>query len=119
MDKLETIFTMQEALNRDIAERRDLHFTKQEWIQKNILATVSELAEVLDEAQFKWWKNEKPIDERKLKEELVDVLHFFVSMCLRAGFTADELYEVYAAKNKENFDRQNGLSKKPGYAANE
>ena len=55
MDKLETIFTMQEALNRDIAERRDLHFTKQEWIQKNILATVSELAEVLDEAQFKWW----------------------------------------------------------------
>ena len=115
MGKLETIFTMQEALNRDIAERRDLHFTKQEWIQKNILATVSELAEVLDEAQFKWWKNQKPIDERKLKEELVDVLHFFVSMCLHSGMDADELFRMYCEKNKENFDRQYGRSEKKGY----
>ena len=41
MDKLETIFTMQQALNRDIAERRNLRFSKEEWIQKNILAMLS------------------------------------------------------------------------------
>lgn len=115
MDKLDTIFAMQKALNDDIVERRNLNFTQKEWLQKTILATISELAEVLDETQFKWWKNEKPIDEPKLKEELVDVLHFFVSMCLRAGMDADELFRIYCDKNKENFDRQYGRSEKKGY----
>ena len=115
MDKLETIFTMQQALNRDIAERRNLRFSKEEWIQKNILAMLSELSEVLDEVNFKWWKNEQPLDELALKQELVDVLHFFVSMCLNAGMSAEELYSRYIEKNQENFDRQNGLSQKKGY----
>ena len=48
MDKLEQIFVMQKALNDDIQERRNLHFTQEEWIQKTILATISELAEVLE-----------------------------------------------------------------------
>ena len=118
MDRLETIFTMQQALNQEIAERRDLHFSKQEWIQKNILATLSELSEVLDEVHFKWWKNEQPVDDLALKNELVDVLHFFVSMCLHSGMDADELFRLYCAKNQENFDRQNGRSEKPGYEVN-
>ena len=115
MDKLEQIFVMQKALNDDIQERRNLHFTQEEWIQKTILATISELAEVLEESNFKWWKNHKPINEPALKEELVDVLHFFVSLCLRSGMDADELFERYCEKNKENFDRQYGRSEKKGY----
>ena len=75
----------------------------------------AELAEVLEESNFKWWKNHKPINEPALKEELVDVLHFFVSLCLRSGMDADELFERYCEKNKENIDRQYGRSSKPGY----
>ncbi len=115
MDKLEQIFVMQKALNDDIQQRRDLHFSQEEWIQKTILATISELAEVLDESNFKWWKNHQPINEPALKEELVDVLHFFVSLCLRSGMDAEELFERYCEKNKENFDRQYGRSAKKGY----
>lgn len=115
MDRLEKIFTMQKALDDDIATRRDLHFSREEWIQKGVLAMISELSEVLDEARFKWWKNAEPIDEMALKGELVDVLHFFVSMCIRSGMSADELYTLYAEKNQENFDRQYGKSRKPGY----
>lgn len=120
MDKLDLIFQMQKGLDDDITRRRGLEsISFEEWMQKDVLAITAELSELLNEVNFKWWKNKKEIDPAAVKEELVDVLHFFVSMCLRAGFTADELYEVYSAKNKENFDRQNGLSKKPGYAANE
>ncbi|HWS29153.1 MAG TPA: dUTPase [Clostridia bacterium] len=120
MDKLDRIFQMQKSLDDDIARRRGLDgIGFEEWMQKDVLAVMAELGELLDEVNFKWWKNKKEIDPPKVKEELVDVLHFFVSMCIRAGFTADELYEVYAAKNQENFDRQNGLSKKKGYAVNE
>lgn len=46
---------------------------------------------------------------------MVDILHFLVGMCINAGMTADEMFEIYYNKNKENFDRQNGLSQKKGY----
>jgi len=120
MDKLERIFDMQRALNEDIVRRRGLeNVTYEEWMQKYALAAIAEISEMLDEVNYKWWKNKKEIDHAAVKEELVDVLHFFVSMCLKAGLTADELFNVYNAKNKENFDRQNGLSAKKGYEAGE
>lgn len=120
MDKLDAIFQMQKSLDDDITKRRGLEgISFEEWMQKDVLAVMAELGELLNEVNFKWWKNKKEIDPAAVKEELVDVLHFFISMCIRAGFTADELYEVYVSKNKENFDRQNGLSKKKGYAVNE
>ena len=116
MDKLEKIFEMQKTLNDDIRKKRNLgNISKQEWIQKQTLAMISELSELLDEVNFKWWKNEKPVDEQLVKEELVDILHFFVSMCLVYDMSANELANMYMEKNKENFDRQNGLSKKSGY----
>lgn len=115
MDKLDAIFGLQKSLDDDITARRDLHFSREEWLQKDVLAMVSELSEVLDEVQFKWWKNHKPIDDDALRNELVDVLHFFVSMCIRSGMDAGELYARYCEKNKENFDRQYGRSQKAGY----
>lgn len=81
----------------------------EEWIQRETLAMVSELSELLDEVNFKWWKNKKPVSETRVKEELVDILHFFVSMCLDAGMDAEELHRMYLEKNKVNFDRQKGL----------
>ena len=115
MDKLDMIFQLQQSLDDDIVARRNLDFPKEVWLQKEVLAMISELSEVLDEVNFKWWKNPKPVDDAALKGELVDVLHFFVSMCLKSGMSAEELFELYKAKNQENFDRQYGRSSKQGY----
>lgn len=116
MDKLDKIFLMQKALNDDIAERRNLDRSdKAEWLQRQTLAMMSEMAELIDEVNFKWWKNPRPLDDEKIKYEIVDIMHFFVSMCLTAGMDSKELFELYLNKNKENFDRQNGLSAKQGY----
>ena len=115
MAKLDKIFEMPKLLDDDISARRHLEFSTEEWMQKEVLAMLSELSEVLDEVNFKWWKNKKPIDDNALRGELVDILHFFVSMCIRSGMSADELFERYAEKNKENFDRQYGRSEKKGY----
>lgn len=109
------IFQLQQSLDDDIASRRNLDFSREVWLQKEVLAMISELSEVLDEVNFKWWKNPKTIDDEALKGELVDVLHFFVSMCLKSGMTAEELFALYKAKNQENFDRQYGRSEKRGY----
>ena len=120
MDKLDAIFEMQALLNREIEEKRHLEgIHREEWLQKLTLAMMSEMAELLDGVNFKWWKNPKPVDENYIKEEIVDIMHFFVSMALRSGMDAQELFDRYTAKNQENFDRQNGKSKKPGYDVRE
>ncbi|MBS3975119.1 MAG: dUTPase [Syntrophomonadaceae bacterium] len=116
MDKLDHIFELQKAFDEDLCRRRNLQDIDQAtWMQKEVLAIISELGELLNEVNFKWWKNPKPINQGKIKEELVDILHFFISMCNKMGISSQELYEAYQLKNKENFARQNGSSAKQGY----
>jgi len=120
MDKLEHIFEYQRRFDTELAERRGLEGIPMErWIQMETLAMLSELAELIDEVNFKWWKNPKPVEEGKVKDELVDILHFFVSMCLKTGMDAEELHRRYMEKNKENFARQHGTSEKKGYEVEE
>ena len=117
MDRLEKMLEIQRTLNQTIKDKRNLHdITPMEWMQKYTLAMLSEMGEMLDEVNFKWWKNPKEVDFPALKEELVDILHFFLSMCLASGMDAEEIYQIYLRKNEENVRRQEGKSQKPGYA---
>lgn len=115
MDKLDKIFELQKLFDEKVIEDRNLQYDLDTWMQKDILAMLSELAELLHETNFKWWKNPKELNRGLLKEELVDILHFFISMCLKLDITPQELFDAYKVKNKENFLRQEGLSKKEGY----
>ena len=120
MDKLETLFAEQAAFNASINKTRHLEdVTDDEWVQKFALALIVEAGELLDAAHFQWWKNPRPIDREHLKEEAVDVFHFAVSVALAAGMDAQELFERYQSKNRENIARQQGLSSKPGYDVHE
>jgi hypothetical protein len=47
-----------------------------------------------------------PEDVKELKMELVDIQHFVFNMMISVGMTADELYNFYLSKNKENIRRQ-------------
>lgn len=117
MDKLEQIFELQKGFQDKLKRERGLeNIPMEEWLQKQTLAMVSELAELLEEVNFKWWKNPHALNQAAIREELSDILHFFVSMCLEAGMTAQDLYDVYLGKNQENVLRQEGKSAKPGYA---
>ena len=120
MDKLDEIFALQGQFDAELLERRNLsHITYDEWMQKETLALISELCEMLRETNFKWWKNPQENNMDAVREELVDVLHFFVSACQKMGMTAQELYDGYMDKNQENFNRQDGKGKKTGYAPGE
>lgn len=116
MDKLDKIFELQKLFDDNLIEKRQLDgISMEQWIQMEALALISEVSELIDEVNFKWWKNPKPVNIDNVKEEIVDVLHFFVAMCLKVGMSADELYDIYVCKNKENHDRQAGVSIKKGY----
>ena len=117
MDKLDEIFVMQAELDSYIRTKREVApFTKEEWIQKKCLALLDETVELLNEVNYKWWKNPKPADAEAVGEELVDMLHFWVSMCIDAGLSPQKIHEIYVRKNNENRARQDGKSAKPGYA---
>lgn len=45
-------------------------------------------------------------DLKELKMEIVDMFHFFMNFGIVIGMTGSELYNMYIAKNKENWDRQ-------------
>lgn len=45
-------------------------------------------------------------DLKELKMEIIDKLHFFLNWAISIGMSPKELYNMYIAKNKENWDRQ-------------
>ena len=45
-------------------------------------------------------------DRKELKMELVDIQHFLFNMMISVGMNAEELYNYYISKNKENIRRQ-------------
>ncbi|MDN5346700.1 MAG: hypothetical protein PWP65_264 [Clostridia bacterium] len=116
MDKLEHIFELQAAFDGELARRRRLpELDVNTWVQKEVLAIVAELGELLEEVNYKWWKDPHEINLEAIKDELVDILHFLISICLKLGINAEDLYRAYCQKNAENFRRQDGTSSKPGY----
>lgn len=110
MDKLDVIFAMQEKFDQDVIRNRGLEgVTPEQWIQKQTLAMLSELAELIAEVNFKWWKNPKPVNSDNVREELVDILHFFVGMCNRAGMGSEELFARYIKRTKKISSGNTGL----------
>jgi len=116
MDRIQHIYQLQNELDQKIIKERNLsHILFEEWMQKDCIAIISELSELMEEVNYKWWKNPKVLDKKRIHEELIDVFHFFVSMCIKADLTPEDLYAGYLEKNKENVERQDGKSRKQGY----
>ena len=45
-------------------------------------------------------------DLKELQMEVVDMFHFFMNFALLVGMSGSDLFNMYIAKNRENFDRQ-------------
>jgi dimeric dUTPase (all-alpha-NTP-PPase superfamily) len=108
---LKKIFEKQIELNKrinpklyeDIQNDPEL---KRQWFLNFELAMRQESAEAIDSLNWKWWKKDEE-DWDNIKIELVDILHFWVSMCTIAGLSAEDVVDLYFKKNKLNHDRQN------------
>ena len=107
---LEAIFEKQIELNKKINDKlyeqiKDPEFRRQQFLAFE-LAMRQESAEAIDSLNWKWWKSDDD-DWDNVKIELVDILHFWVSMCTIAGLSAEDVIDLYFKKNKLNHDRQN------------
>lgn len=108
MDRLEEIFKMQYELNKrigvDTANMDDAERIK--WVLNYSRALGQENAELVDSVPWKWWAKYQNFDPQNARVEVVDMLHFLVSIAQVLGMTADDFYQVYTKKNHINHNRQ-------------
>ena len=71
-------------------------------------AIVHECCELDNELNWKPWKNAHDLAANREDRlfEMADIFHFFVQLALDQGFSAEEIYDAYVAKNEENRRRQ-------------
>ena len=97
---------MNEKINPNLyKEIKDPEIRRQRFLQFE-LALKQEAAEAIDSLNWKWWKKDDD-DWDNIKIELVDMLHFWVSMCTVADLDAEEVINLYLKKNQLNHKRQN------------
>ena len=105
-DIFEEQIRLNEKINPDLYKEIDDPEIKRQRFLQFELALRQESAEAIDSLNWKWWKKDDD-DWGNIKIELVDMLHFWVSMCTVAGLDADEVINLYLKKNQLNHKRQN------------
>lgn len=136
MDKLEKLFEMQTALNDNIFQKKGIRAddgspltmarlveegrasgdknalsNTNVWLSNYLRALNDESRELGEELLWKWWSKDA-LDMQNIRVEIVDQLHFWLSLALTAGLDADKIFDLYSQKNAVNFARQErGYSK--------
>ena len=116
-DSVEVMLDYQKAFQRRVDPRCESLDLKERaaFIRDHYVYLDQELQEMLYEVPFfKHWKDYSKmtnyeIEEayHKAKEELIDSWHFFMNLMIALNMSADELFQMYLEKNKENIRRQN------------
>ena len=115
---LNKIWDMQAQLNKTVGRDTIDGKDKELWLRDLSLAMSQELSEFCDTLNWKWWSKEfknhrvnAVMDRQNAKVELVDMMHFLVSMMQCMGMTPEDVYSVYKQKHAINLERQrNGYS---------
>ena len=123
------LFSLQASLNDRIFQKRDLKGTDgrvlstealfqaargetlapgsdtARWLSSYLRALQEEGEELSEEIPWKWWSKEH-LDMDAIRVEIVDMLHFWISLALASGMDAREVHRLYLLKNQVNIARQ-------------
>ena len=72
----------------------------------NTRAMMHEVMEVEDELNWKHWKVPVPVDDDKIRNEVVDEFIFLMNQINICGMDAEELFDRTISKMNENVNRQ-------------
>lgn len=115
-DYLEQIYSKQFELQKKLGtidKFKESPAMRQQYINQMILALHEEAVEIMRETAYKnpdyvpfGWKKHQEYNEEKFKEEIIDIIHFVLNLCIVAGMGPDEIYNKFMEKNKENGKRK-------------
>lgn len=99
---------MQQALNERIGVNTAGMSDEEKcrWVLNYSRAMSQEIAELTDSVPWKWWAKYQKFDEQNARVEVVDMLHFLISLAQVLGMSADDVFQAYLKKNAVNFKRQ-------------
>jgi len=81
------------------------------WLIKSLDALDDESRELRAELLWKWWSKDK-LDIQNIRVEIIDMLHFWMQLCIFSGMTPKDIHRIYMQKHQVNKDRQDqGYSK--------
>ncbi len=116
MDKLDIIYNEQYKFQKNFGILKKINKSsamKQQYINQMILALHEEAVEIMRESPYKnpnyvpfGWKKEQKFNIEKFKEEIIDIIHFVINLCIVVDMKPQEIYDKYLNKNKENHQRQ-------------
>lgn len=99
-ERLESFHLM---LNGSIGESGPNSITN-EWLGKFLMALEDECRELKDELLWKWWSKDT-LNMQNIRVEIVDILHFWISLCITAGMSPEDVFRIYMQKNEVNLKR--------------
>ncbi|MGA2221235.1 MAG: dUTPase [Verrucomicrobiia bacterium] len=107
-DRLHEIFRLQRELNLRIGVDTAgmTEEQRQQWVLNYCRAMSQEIAELTDCVPWKWWAKYQKFDRQNARVEIVDLLHFLVSLAQVMELTPDDIFEAYTKKHRVNLARQ-------------
>lgn len=103
--QIELNFLLGKFLKQEVTSKETQLEIKQELTKTTVLQLFSEVNEVLNEINWKDTPGHKPIDEEKIKEEIIDIQHFVINLALTWGMDEKEFYDMFVKKNNKNYER--------------
>ena len=98
-DKLDEIYNHQKALQVKLGiydKISDSKSLKQHYINQMILALHEEAVEIMRETAYKnpefvpfGWKKGQEFNNEKFKEEIIDIIHFVMNLCIISGMDSE------------------------------
>jgi dimeric dUTPase (all-alpha-NTP-PPase superfamily) len=118
-DKLDDMFDRQESFQKkldcDLGKflNNKKHYlenygiqTQEEMTKETVIQLFSEINEILNEINWKKHTLDKTtVNVGHVKEEIIDVQHFIINLCLIWNIDPEELYELFIIKNNKNHER--------------
>ncbi len=129
-DMLQRIFEMQSQLNDFVFQKKDIRDREgnvltmaklmaqgqgenplgpntevNQWLSNYLTALDDESRELREELLWKWWSKDH-LNMQNIRVEIVDQLHFWLSLAMTAGMDAQKVFDIYVQKNQVNIDRQ-------------
>ena len=100
------MFELQQKL-QEVADPRAKDLMNDEYIKDMILAAYSELSEILNEINWKPWRQtKKTVYSGRYKNEIIDLFHFVINLSIAVDMEPKEFFNRFVDKNKENHERQ-------------
>ena len=107
-DSLQYLLNEQSKLQKFMAKGVDWYdkATDDEFLFTMSYAMLEEVVEVIRELNWKPWKHKHELELDKIKEELIDVLHFWLTIANCLKMNSEEILSLYSKKNRKNRERK-------------